>query len=176
MRTPSVTLGSALFFAAAPGVVAGLTPLWLTGWRPRHHLLWPVPLRITGIVLVTAGSLVLIHAFVRFVTEGLGTPAPIAPTRHLVVGGLYRHVRNPMYLAVITTIAGQTLILQRGILLWYLATATAVMVAFVHLYEQPALRARFGTQYEQYVQAVPAWLPRLRPFHPDDRPGRPAAD
>jgi protein-S-isoprenylcysteine O-methyltransferase Ste14 len=176
MRTSPAALGSALFFAAAPAVVAGLTPWWLTGWRPRHSLLWPVPLRITGIILVTAGSLVLVNAFVRFVTEGLGTPAPIAPTEHLVVGGLYRHVRNPMYLAVITTIAGQALILQRGALLWYLAAATTAMVAFVHLYEQPALRARFGTQYEQYTHAVPAWLPRLRPFHPDDHPDRPATD
>jgi protein-S-isoprenylcysteine O-methyltransferase Ste14 len=176
MRTSPAALGSALFFAAAPAVVAGLTPWWLTGWRPRHPVLWPVPLRITGIILVTAGGLVLVDAFVRFVIEGLGTPAPVAPTEHLVVGGLYRHVRNPMYLAVIATIAGQALILQHGALLWYLAAATTAMVAFAHLYEQPALRARFGARYEEYAHAVPAWLPRLRPFHPDRPPQTDEAD
>ena len=74
--------------------------------------LWP-PIRVVGVLLLAAGVAVLLHAFLRFVVEGVGTPAPVAPTKHLVVGGLYRYVRNPMYLAVAATIVGQALALGR---------------------------------------------------------------
>jgi protein-S-isoprenylcysteine O-methyltransferase Ste14 len=109
MRKPTAAAGSAAFFVLAPGVVAGLIPWWLTGWQVRHpqpSWAW-VPLRVAGGILIAAGVVVLVQAFVRFVAEGVGTPAPVAPTRHLVVGGLYRYVRNPMYLAVVATIVGQ---------------------------------------------------------------------
>ncbi len=106
--------GSALFFAVAPGVVAGLLPWWLTGWRFEA---FPLPLRLVGALLTIGAGLVLVSAFARFVIEGIGTPAPVAPTRHLVVGGLYRYVRNPMYLAVVTTIVGQAVLFgQLGLL------------------------------------------------------------
>ena len=106
----------------------------------------------------------LVHAFVRFVVEGIGTPAPVAPTQHLVVGGLYRHVRNPMYLAVGATIVGQALLLGRTILLLYGAAFAAVVFAFVRGYEEPTLARQFGLTYEEYRQAVPGWWPRLRPW------------
>ena len=93
----------------APGVVAGLIPWWVTGWEMRAVPYW-APLRVLGGVLIAAGVLVLLHAFLRFVVEGLGTPAPVAPTERLVVGGLYRYVRNPMYLAVGAIIFGQALL------------------------------------------------------------------
>jgi protein-S-isoprenylcysteine O-methyltransferase Ste14 len=101
-------------------------------------------------------------AFVRFVVEGIGTPAPVAPTQNLVVGGLYRHVRNPMYLAVGATIVGQGLLLGRPILLLYAAAFAAVVFAFVLGYEEPTLARQFGAQYEAYRRAVPGWWPRLR--------------
>jgi protein-S-isoprenylcysteine O-methyltransferase Ste14 len=69
----------------------------LTGWRVRQPLPYWLPLRLVGVALIAAGAVVLVHAFVRFVVEGAGTPAPVAPTKHLVVGGLYRYVRNPIY-------------------------------------------------------------------------------
>ena len=97
MRRALAAAGSAAFFVLAPGVMAGLIPWSLTGWDARHT--WPV-LRVLGAALIAAGLVVLVQAFVRFVVEGVGTPAPVAPTEHLVVGGLYRHVRNPMYVAV----------------------------------------------------------------------------
>ena len=77
MRRPSAAAGSALFFAVAPGTVAGLVPWALTGWEVEAEW-WP-PLRVVGVVLVVAAAAVLVHAFVRFVIEGLGTPAPLAP-------------------------------------------------------------------------------------------------
>ena len=154
-------LGSGLFFAVAPGVVAGLVPWWLTGWEAATT--WP-PLQLLGALLLVAGVIVLVDAFVRFVVEGIGTPAPVAPTQRLVVGGLYRHVRNPMYLAVGATIVGQGLLLGRPILLLYAALFAAMVFAFVRLYEEPTLAREFGAEYEEYRRAVPGWRPRLRPW------------
>ena len=124
-------------------------------------------MRLAGALLVVAGAAVLIHAFARFVAEGVGTPAPVAPTAHLVVGGLYRYVRNPMYLAVTATILGQSLLLWRPVLLIYGAIVAAGFVVFVVGYEQPALRRQFGPAYEAYRRAVPAWWPRRRPWRPE---------
>jgi protein-S-isoprenylcysteine O-methyltransferase Ste14 len=159
-------LGSLLFLVVAPGVVAGLLPWWLTGWHSDAEV--PLPVVAAGVVLVAVGVGVLVHAFARFVAEGLGTPAPIAPTKHLVVGGLYRYVRNPMYLAVAATIVGQTMILgQVGLLLYAVAFGVAVAL-FVRFYEEPTLARQFGTEYDTYRRAVPAWWPRRRPWSPDD--------
>jgi protein-S-isoprenylcysteine O-methyltransferase Ste14 len=165
-RTLAAT-GSAVFFGVAPGTVAGLIPWWLTGWRLREPLAHWAPLRVVGMVLVATGAMVLVHAFGRFVMEGLGTPAPVAPTAHLVVGGLYRFVRNPMYLAVIAVIVGQSLLLWQAVLLPYAAIVAAAFVVFVLGYEQPALHRQFGSSYEEYRRAVPPWWPRLRAWRPE---------
>jgi protein-S-isoprenylcysteine O-methyltransferase Ste14 len=155
--------GTAALFLLAPGIVAGLVPWSLTGWDAAS--VWP-PLRVTGIVLIAAGAPVLIHAFARFVTEGLGTPAPAAPPERLVVGGLYRYVRNPMYVAVVAIIVGQALALGRPALLLYAVAVFVAVASFVRLWEEPDLTRRFGAQYEAYRHAVPAWRPRLRPWQP----------
>jgi protein-S-isoprenylcysteine O-methyltransferase Ste14 len=170
MLRTTAALGSVIFFALAPGVVAGLIPWWLTGWRLRQPFsFWAItPLRVVGVALIAAGPVVLVRAFVRFVVEGVGTPAPIAPTQMLVVGGLYRYVRNPMYLAVIAVIVGQALVLGQPVLLAYAVVVGASMVAFVYGYEEPALAARFGAEYEAYRRAVPAWWPRRRPWQPSE--------
>jgi protein-S-isoprenylcysteine O-methyltransferase Ste14 len=110
---------------------------------------------------------VLVSAFIRFVVEGLGTPAPAAPTAYLVVGGLYGYVRNPMYLAVLAAVVGQALLLWQPVLLLYGAIVAAAFVVFVVGYEQPTLRRTFGSEYEAYRRAVPGWWPRLRPWRPD---------
>ena len=159
MRRSSAALGSTVFFLLAPGTVAVLIPWLLTGWHRGADF---GALRVVGWVLVMVGGAGLIHAFVRFVRQGLGTPAPVAPPEHLVVTGIYRYVRNPMYLAVLATIVGQALILGRAVLLGYAVIAAAVMWAFVKLYEEPTLRGRFGAEYDAYRAAVPGWVPRLR--------------
>jgi protein-S-isoprenylcysteine O-methyltransferase Ste14 len=168
MQRSLAATGTTVFFALAPGTVAGLVPWWLTGWRMGRPLADWAPLRAVGALLVGAGVGVLVHAFVRFVVEGLGTPAPVAPTERLVVGGLYRHVRNPMYLAVVATIAGQALLLWQSVLVGYAAVVAVAFVVFVLGYEQPSLQRQFGSQYEAYRRAVPAWWPRLRPWRPED--------
>jgi protein-S-isoprenylcysteine O-methyltransferase Ste14 len=160
-------VGSSVFFALAPGIVAGVVPWWVTGWEMRSPFAHWAPLRVIGAILVAAGAAVLIHAFVRFVVEGAGTPAPVAPAERLVVGGLYRHVRNPMYLGIVAAIVGQALLLGQLMLLGYALVALVVFAAFVRWYEEPVLTHRFGAQYETYRRAVPAWRPRLRAWKPE---------
>jgi protein-S-isoprenylcysteine O-methyltransferase Ste14 len=169
MRRPAAAVGSAVFFLVGPGIVAGLIPWWLTGWRVREPVPYWAPMRVLGVILLAAGLFALVQAFVRFVVEGLGTPAPIAAPERLVVGGLYRYVRNPMYVAVLTVIVGQALILGQLVLLPYAAAFWVITAAFVRWYEEPALTRRFGADYEAYRRAVPAWRPRLRPWEPRER-------
>ncbi|HKH23243.1 MAG TPA: isoprenylcysteine carboxylmethyltransferase family protein, partial [Solirubrobacterales bacterium] len=147
----------------APGVVAGLVPWSLTEWdaEPASPLV-----RASGVLLIALGVGFLLHAFARFVFEGLGTPAPVAPTQRLVVGGAYRYVRNPMYLAVGAIIVGQALLLAQLELLAYAAAFGAVVFSFVRIYEEPMLAEQYGESYEAYRRAVPGWLPRLTPWSP----------
>jgi protein-S-isoprenylcysteine O-methyltransferase Ste14 len=151
-------LGSLVFLLVAPGVAAGLVPWLLTDWSADDW--WP-PVRVLGGLLAAAGLAVLLHAFARFVIDGLGTPAPVAAPERLVVGGAYRYVRNPMYVAVIALIAGQGLLLGRPVLLLYAAGLWLLFAGFVHGYEEPRLAREFGAEYEAYRRAVPAWWPRL---------------
>jgi protein-S-isoprenylcysteine O-methyltransferase Ste14 len=164
MSRARAAAGSLVFLALAPGVAAGVVPWLLTGWESTGP---PLALQVVGVGLIAAGAAVLLHAFARFVVEGIGTPAPVAPPERLVVGGLYRHVRNPMYVAVAATIVGQAALLGRPVLLLYALAFTAVVAAFVYGYEQPVLSKRFGERYEEYRRNVPAWWPRLRPWRPD---------
>jgi protein-S-isoprenylcysteine O-methyltransferase Ste14 len=167
MRLRSAALGSALFFALAPGVVVGLAPWWITRWEVQAA---PLPVRLLGGLLLVVALPVLVSAFVRFVRDGLGTPAPVAPTERLVVTGAYRYVRNPMYVAVVSAIVGQGLLLGQAVLLGYAGLILALVFAFVRLYEEPVLRRQFGVEYEAYRRAVPGWVPRLRPWSAPPQP------
>lgn len=157
--------GSSLFFAAAPGVVAGVVPWALTRWDVRYGSAWWIPVQVAGAAVTAVCAAVLVHAFVRFVREGRGTPAPVAPTESLVVGGLYRYVRNPMYVAVVGAIGGQALLLGRPVLVAYGMIVGTAMAAFVHGYEEPVLAQRYGAAYDEYRHTVPAWIPQ-RPRRP----------
>lgn len=163
MRSFSAIAGSALFLVFAPGVVAGLVPWLLTDGY--HTPLSAVPgIVAAGSILVVVATAILLHAFARFALEGLGTPAPVAPTEKLVVGGIYRHVRNPMYVAVLAIILGQVLIFSSWPVLVYGLIAAAAMISFVKIYEEPTLASRYGEEYEAYRRAVPGWLPRFTPW------------
>ena len=166
MKPSVAALGSSVFFALAPGVVAGVIPYWITGWE--FEPVWP-PIQVLGALVTAAAPRVLIHAFARFVREGIGTPAPVAPTQHLVVGGLYRYVRNPMYIAVVGAIVGQAGLFGQPGLLIYGAAMLAIFVAFVRGYEEPTLRRQFGAEYDAYRRAVPGWWPRAPARHPMSR-------
>jgi len=163
MRTIQAIAGSTLFFIAAPGVVAGVMP-WVLTDRYRLPLSTLPGLVPAGWILILAAAALLLHSFARFALEGLGTPAPVAPTERLVVGGIYRHVRNPMYVAVLSIILGQALLFSSWAVFGYGIVAAAAMVSFVRLYEEPTLARRYGAEYEAYRRAVPGWLPRLTPW------------
>ena len=156
-------LGSFLFFLAAPGTVAGWIPYAITGWRTGSVLGGLAPVRTLGVTLIVVATVALIECFARFALIGRGVPAPVAPTTTLVVSGLYRHCRNPMYVAVVTAILGQALVFGSASLLLYAAVVWLAFHLFVLAYEEPTLARQF-TNYRDYKQHVPRWIPRLRPW------------
>jgi len=161
MKRALALLGSAVFLVIAPGTLAVYVPLTFTRWRLAPPLLGFFPLRVVGGLMMAAGLPVLLDSFARFAIQGLGTPAPVAPPQHLVVTGLYRYVRNPMYVAVSALIFGQGLLFGSVSLLEYGLVVWLGFFAFVVLYEEPTLRGKFGKEYEDYCARVPRWLPRL---------------
>lgn len=165
MRRSVATIGSAAYFAAAAGTFAVLVPWLVTGWE--FHRPWPgwVAAQAAGALLIGAGLVPVVAVFVRFAEAG-GTPLPLAPTRHLVVSGFNRYVRNPIYLGSLLIFAGEALLFGRLSLLMYAAAGWAGVAAYVRWYEEPALTRRFGIEYEVYRRAVPAWWPRRHPWTP----------
>jgi protein-S-isoprenylcysteine O-methyltransferase Ste14 len=157
-------LGSALFFVIVPTTVAGLIPWWITHWEFRPPFLDLEATRVVGILLIVAGAPGLVDSFARFALQGLGTPAPIAPTQKLVVTGLYRYVRNPMYVAVVFVILGQAALFSDGRLIAYGVLVWLACHVFVVGYEEPVLARRFGTEYNDFRANVPRWIPRLTPW------------
>ncbi|HET7279895.1 MAG TPA: isoprenylcysteine carboxylmethyltransferase family protein [Dermatophilaceae bacterium] len=165
----AAAVGSTVFFFVAPLMVAGVVPWWIGHVRASGP---PVVVRLVGAVMVVAGFAGVIHCFARFVAAR-GTPAPVAPTERLVVDGLYRYVRNPMYVGVVTAATGQALWFGSVEVLAYAAAVWLTVAAFVRIYEEPTLRAHYGTQYDAYTRAVPAWIPRLTPWRADSADDRP---
>lgn len=164
MRTRAAAIGSTVFFFLGPCLLAGVVPWLLTWWEMRDPTPYWGIARVLGIVLILGGTAVVLHSFWRFVTEGRGTPVPAAAPEHLVIGGLYRYVRNPMYVALLAVILGQALLLGHYAPLVYGLGVWAISAAFVRWREEPVLVKRFGAEYERYRDAVPAWLPRVRPW------------
>lgn len=156
-RTPP-WLSSLVHYIAAPGVVIGLLPWLLTGWQPESPA-WPPTVRVLAALMIAVGVAIVTAEFVRFVREGDGSPAPVAPTRRLVTGGLYRYIRNPMYVGVVAAIVGQGLLLSSPVLLIYGAFIALIVSMFVHWYEEPTLRSTYGSDYDDYCRRVPRWIP-----------------
>ena len=156
-------LGTVVFLALAPGIVAGLIPWVLTLWRISWSDPWLWPVVIVAGIAILAGIVVVLDAFIRFARAD-GTPAPPAPTAHLVVAGPYRHVRNPMYLAVMAVILGQALLFSSWVTVLYGAIVFVAVVLFVRLYEEPTLERQYGDEYWEYRRNVRRWMPRARPW------------
>ena len=165
MTRGGAALGTIVFFFVAPGIVAGAIPWGITGWRLPDPLPLSGVLVVLGVLLLIPALWVLIDSFVRFALS-LGTPAPIAPTKRLVVDGWYRFMRNPMYVAVVSLILGQGLLFASLSTLAYGAAVWLTMHLFVVFYEEPTLSAAHPT-YDAYRASVPRWLPRLTPWKGD---------
>lgn len=155
---------SFLFLFAAPGTVAGVVPWAISRWRFDAELGTSLLVRAVGMILVGVGALALVECFLRFAWTGLGTPAPVAPPRRLVVTGLYRHVRNPMYVAIVAILFGQAFLFGQLALLGYAALVWLLFHLFVTVYEEPSLSRAFPGDYPRYREAVPRWIPRLTPW------------
>jgi protein-S-isoprenylcysteine O-methyltransferase Ste14 len=164
MQRVSAVLGSALFFVVAPCVLAGLIPWSMTRWEFRPAFFGVEGARSVGVLLILVGLPGLVDSFARFALQGLGTPAPIAPTQNLVVTGLYRYVRNPIYIAVVAVILGQAILFGDWGLMTYGGLMWLAFHAFVLTYEEPVLAQQFGVQYEDFRANVPRWIPRLSPW------------
>jgi protein-S-isoprenylcysteine O-methyltransferase Ste14 len=160
-------LGSAVFFVVAPCTLAGLVPWSMTHWQLQPPFLGLELTRGLGAIMILAGVPGLVDSFARFALQGLGTPAPIAPTRNLVVTGLYRYVRNPIYVAVVAIILGQAVLIGD----WRLIVYGALLWLFFHVwvvaYEEPTLEQTFGREYEAFRGGVPRWIPRMTPWRAD---------
>ena len=151
-------LNTTLFTILVPGTVAVLIPRWLLGgFRPPAE----GPLSWLGIVLITFGAAIYFRCAWEFAVRGLGTPAPIAPTKYLVTTALHRYVRNPMYLGVAIAILGEAAVFRSLHLVEYALIMLLIAHTFVVLYEEPTLRRQFGASYEEYRRTVPRWIPRF---------------
>ena len=145
-----------------PGPIGFYIPAWITRWHiPPDGRAWRIPL---GCLLIALGLIPLFESIFRFVREGRGTLSPTHPTETLVVTGLYRYVRNPMYVGILTILLGQIILFLNKSLAIYAVCVAIAMNLFVLLHEEPTLRARYGEQYISFCRNVPRWIPRLTPW------------
>jgi protein-S-isoprenylcysteine O-methyltransferase Ste14 len=154
----ALLLKNLLFTVLVPGTVAFYLPLVLAGSRPHGGAL----ALLVGGALLTAGAAIYAWCVWDFATFGRGTPAPIDAPSKLVVRGLYRFTRNPMYVGVLTVILGWAVFFRAPVLLLYAAAVGTAFQLFIVLYEEPHLTRVFGREYDDYRGRVGRWLPRWR--------------
>jgi len=155
-------LRSIFFTFVLPGTVTVLIPYWIISSRsPELSSSYPA-VRYFGFPLMVIGAAGLLWCIWQFFAEGRGTLAPVDPPKHLVVRGLYRYVRNPMYVSVMAILLGEAILFSRVLLLIEAGVFFALAYLFVVLYEEPALRRQFGESYVSYSQTVERWIPRFR--------------
>jgi protein-S-isoprenylcysteine O-methyltransferase Ste14 len=147
-----------IFLLLVPGTLLFYVPIAIGRAAPPSFALGP--LRWLGLLPLALGTAALLWCARDFAVRGRGTPAPIDPPRVLVVQGLYRYVRNPMYVGAVLVLLGHSLWFGSPALLGYLAAVFCGFHLFVVLYEEPALTRRFGDAYRDYLASVPRWLPR----------------
>jgi len=156
-----LALRSLLWTALLPGLFAGYMPLRFFGLA-RVHVSLTNPVQLLALLAIGVGAALLVTCIWEFASSGRGTLSPVDPPRELVVRGLYRYVRNPMYLSVTMIVMGEVLLTRSRPLLVYWAIWFAAVNLFVIGYEEPTLRRRFGESYERYTRDVGRWLPRRR--------------
>lgn len=152
-----------------PGLVLVYVPWLITHFRVPSQQ--PLAQTISAVLLIVTGLIPLFESIVRFVAKGRGTLMPLVPTERLVVSGLYRYVRNPMYIGVMTALAGEALLFRSRHMLEYALIVWTIMHLFVCLYEEPRLTRTHRKAYLSYKSGVPRWFPRLSPWQETVRPG-----
>jgi protein-S-isoprenylcysteine O-methyltransferase Ste14 len=152
-----------IFTLLVPGTVTVLVPYWLLR-HPHFALACASPRNLfsyLGVVGIALGAAVSLWCAWDFAVKGGGTPAPIDPPKELLVNGLYRYVRNPMYVGVLIVLLGEAFLFCSVDLLFYSFIMLAVFHLFVVLYEEPTLAKKFGESYRRYLLEVPRWWPRF---------------
>jgi protein-S-isoprenylcysteine O-methyltransferase Ste14 len=167
-RTRAILLRTLIFTILVPGSVTVLIPCWILRSRPSADYEISA-FRLGGILPIVLGAAVYFSCAWEFVKTGVGTPAPIDAPKALVARGLYRYTRNPMYVGVASILVGEAVFFQSLRLLAYALIVGLLFHAFILLYEEPTLRRKFGPSYEEYLKAVPRWIPNLRPARPRNR-------
>ena len=162
MPSALLVLRSLLWTILLPGVLAGYLPWRYFGLR-EARIDWWTPASLLGLVIIVLGALLLGACILEFARRGRGTLSPVDPPRHLVVSGLYRFVRNPMYLSVTMIVLGEALVARSQSLVIYWVIWFACVNLFVIGYEEPTLRQTFGASYDAYTQQVGRWIPRRLP-------------
>jgi protein-S-isoprenylcysteine O-methyltransferase Ste14 len=157
-----LVLKTLVFTIVVPGTVAVLIPYQLLSSGSARLPLQIGILRYLGVIPILLGAAMYFRCAWDFTFTGKGTPAPIDPPKELVVQGLYRFVRNPMYVGVFLLLLGETLLFESRVLFEYAAVVFLLFHLFVVLYEEPILKRKFGESYQRYYDAVPRWLPRWR--------------
>jgi protein-S-isoprenylcysteine O-methyltransferase Ste14 len=159
VRAIGPLLKTLVFTIVVPGTVAVVIPRYLIGGFSVPAF---GPLPAFGFMAIVLGACIYFRCAWEFAVRGLGTPAPIAPTKFLVVSGLHRYVRNPMYVGVALVIVGEAGLFRAAHLAEYAVVMLLTAHLFVIFYEEPALRRQFGESYEQYRRTVPRWIPRFK--------------
>lgn len=162
-------LRAAAWAAALPGLTVVYVP-WRFFGVSSATVDVTHPAHVAGLALVLAGASLLAACIWEFAQRGRGTLSPLDPPRRLVISGLYRFVRNPMYLGGALVLIGANLLAPSTGLFWYSLSWVAAVSTFVRLHEEPALRRSFPDQYQAYFAAVPRWIPRLTPARTDPAP------
>ena len=157
-RAVGPILKTILFTILVPGSVLVFIPQRLLGGFPRPAA---GPLTWLGGLIILLGASIYFRCAWEFAVRGLGTPAPIAPTKFLVTTALHRYVRNPMYIGVFLVLPGEAALFRAPLLLAYAAFFCVPVELFVVYYEEPTLRRQFGESYEQYRSSVPRWIPKF---------------
>lgn len=154
-------LRSIFFTILQPGTVAVFIPYWLITSRGGATNYSNPELRFSGLPLMIIGAAGLLWCIWEFFSRGRGTISPVDPPKHLVVRGLYKYVRNPMYVLVVTTLIGEAIFFRSVPVLIEAAAFLILANLFVLFYEEPALRRQFGESYEKYALQVRRWIPRF---------------
>ncbi len=159
-----INLLKQIFSFILPVTVLVIVPLWVEeNWTVRvsFHL-------FAGLIIIVIGLTIMALTISSFITIGKGTLAPWSPPKKLVIKGLYRYVRNPMILGVLTVLLGEALgVWSKNILVWA-GEFFIINIIYFTIYEQPNLEKRFGGEYREYKKHVSMWIPRRTPYYPDE--------
>jgi len=158
-----VLLKTIIFTIVVPGTVVVYIPYRLLASETGRPFLDLGFLRYLAVVPIVLGAAIYLRCAWDFTFTGKGTPAPIDPPKQLVVRGLYRWVRNPMYVGILLLLFGEAGLFESRNVFVYAAVVFLVFHIWVVLYEEPILKQKFGESYQQYGETVPRWMPwRMR--------------